>query len=360
MQVIMPVQRQSPTNRISTQLLGLAALINAVFGFLFVVTLAHAAGEVSAPNYTCAGENLVDRLRREKPADLAAREIEAAAVVNGRSVFWRISRDGRPDSWLFGTMHSPDPRVARLPDRVRTAFDGADTVLIENVDAMDPAKMARALVELRRYTLLEDGTTLDSLIDAKNVDRLREAVETRNMPWQVANLLQPWLVAAAITVPVCDLIARQKGEPVLDQVIGELAVSSAKDLKGLETIEEQFSAVEGIDRSFHIDALEETLMLGPLADDLMETTKQLYLEGNTAMMLPIVRQFAPDTYTGHGYAEFRQRLVSQRNRVMAERAAESLADGGAFIAIGALHLPGEDGLVSLLRERGFTLEPVAF
>jgi uncharacterized protein len=347
-------------NRIATHLLGAIASIHVLFAMTFLATLAHSANKMPEAEYSCGGDNLLDRLRAEKPDHLALREAEAAAVVNGRSIFWRVSGDGIADSWLFGTMHSPDPRVAGLPAAVRAALGRADTVLIENVEAMDPAKMARAMVELRHLALLEEGATLESLIGPESRDKLRLAVESRNMPWPVANMLQPWMVTAAISVPVCDLVARQNGEPVLDSAIAELAVASGKNLEGLETIEEQFTAVEGVDRQFHIDALEDTLALGPLADDLMETTKQLYLQGNTAMMLPIVREFAPSTYSGNGYADFHLRLISRRNAVMAERASQSIAEGPTFIAVGAMHLPGEDGLVSLLRGRGYRLEPVAF
>lgn len=352
------IRRRSSENTTLMQLLGLAAAAHCLLALLFVVTLAHAAGQISGGDGTCTGENLIDRLRHENPDKLATREAEAAAIANGNSIFWLISGDGKADSWLFGTMHSPDPRIARLPDRVKNAFADATTVLVESVDAMDSEKMARAMVALRRYTMLQDGTTLESLLGAENAGRLREALAARNIPWQVANRLQPWMVAAAISVPVCDLIAKQEGEPVLDTALVELALQTGKTVVGLETIEEQFAAVGGVERSFHIEALEDMLLLGPLADDLMETTKQLYLEGDTAMMLPIVREFAPETDAGQGYVEFRQRLVSKRNRVMAARAAAKLDEGGVFIAVGALHLPGKDGMVSLLRERGYTLEPV--
>ena len=52
------------------------------------------------------------------------------------------------------------------------------------------------------------------------------------------------------------------------------------------------------------------------------------------------------------------RFIDARNLVMAERMTERLDQGGAFIAIGALHLPGEKGLVSLLKARGYRVEPV--
>ena len=91
----------------------------------------------------------------------------------------------------------------------------------------------------------------------------------------------------------------------------------------------------------------------------MATTKALYLEGDIAMLLPLVRAYAPQTYDGKGHAEFQELLIAGRNRIMAGRAADHLEKGNAFMAVGALHLPGETGLIALLRQRGFTLEPVS-
>jgi uncharacterized protein YbaP (TraB family) len=58
------------------------------------------------------------------------------------------------------------------------------------------------------------------------------------------------------------------------------------------------------------------------------------------------------------YAAFEQRIILDRNKVMAERAAPILANGNVFMAVGALHLPGKDGVVELLRRQGFTVTAV--
>ena len=58
---------------------------------------------------------------------------------------------------------------------------------------------------------------------------------------------------------------------------------------------------------------------------------------------------------GDGYAEFEERIVTDRNRRMAERMQPMLTAGAAFVAVGALHLPGEEGIVALLREAGWTV-----
>ena len=58
------------------------------------------------------------------------------------------------------------------------------------------------------------------------------------------------------------------------------------------------------------------------------------------------------------YSDFEQRIIIDRNHRMAERALPILADGNAFIAVGALHLPGKEGLVELFRQAGFTVTRV--
>ena len=62
--------------------------------------------------------------------------------------------------------------------------------------------------------------------------------------------------------------------------------------------------------------------------------------------------------SGSAANSFMFRFIDTRNRIMAERMTERLNQGGAFIAIGALHLPGEKGLVSLLKARGYRVEAV--
>jgi uncharacterized protein len=136
-------------------------------------------------------------------------------------------------------------------------------------------------------------------------------------------------------------------------------MAQGKTPASLETIEEQLTAVATIPFSFHIAALRETLAGRGFSADLMETTKILYLQGNTAMMLPLIRLLAPDAYQGKGYASFQYFLLEQRNRSMVERAIAYLEQGNAFVAVGALHLPGETGLVSLLRKAGYVVEAVS-
>jgi uncharacterized protein len=338
----------------------LAAAMAALHVILFAAFLLSALGATRAlaGGVACAGTDLVQRLAAEDPQKLEQVRAEAAAIPNSTSVFWKIAKPGIAPSWLLGTMHSPDARIARMDGTVRAAFDASNTVLVESTDALDPAKMRAAMLELKDLAFLPAGSTLESLLPQAALAPLQREAETHGIPWAAARQMQPWMVAAAIARPVCELMAASTGEPVLDQMIALEAQKSGKTLEGLETVAEQFKAVASIPAEFHVNALADLVELGPLSDDVMETTKLLYLQGNTGLIVPLVRVYSPKAYAGKGYEEFEELLVGKRNAVMAQRSVPWFDKGGVFMAVGALHLPGENGVVALLQKAGFTVEPV--
>jgi uncharacterized protein YbaP (TraB family) len=85
----------------------------------------------------------------------------------------------------------------------------------------------------------------------------------------------------------------------------------------------------------------------------------LYLSGDIGMTMPMLKTVTPEEEGENSdYAAFEQRVILDRNKVMAERAAPILDSGNVFMAVGALHLPGKDGVIELLRQQGFTVTAV--
>ena len=83
----------------------------------------------------------------------------------------------------------------------------------------------------------------------------------------------------------------------------------------------------------------------------------IYLHGQTGLFWPYFEAVRPPGDDGTGYAEFEERMITARNAGMADNARPFIDAGGAFIAVGALHLPGEQGLVERLRRAGYTVTP---
>ena len=336
--------------------LKLLAALNLIFLAAFVATLIFSVSQARAEEAACAGEDMMAKMQRDDPAAVAAIRAEAAGVENGKGVLWRIDREGVAPSYLFGTMHMSDPRVVALDARARAAFDASSTVVIETTEVLDQAKMMAAMLANPELTMFTDGTTLISLVPEAERAQFEAALAARGIPPASVAKMKPWVIAAMVALPACEAARKAAGAPVLDVRLAGDAQAAGKALGGLETIADQLGAMASLPIEFHIRGLIDTLKLGDRVDDVVETMIVLYLEEETGMFWPFFRAALPGAGGGDaGFSAFEEAMVTARNRTMAERAMPFIDAGGAFVAVGALHLPGPEGLVALLREKGYRI-----
>lgn len=340
----------------------LMASLSLLVFVMFIWTIAEATN-VNAKNTTatneqsCGGKNLIAEYAANDPDTLKLIEENAAKIINGNSVFWKIEKLGIPASYLLGTMHMADERIAKLEGKRLLAFNQTDLLIVENTDALDPAKAQAAMAKLQHLTMLKTES-LNDLLDAETLKRLEPAITARGIPFAIATKLRPWLVATTISIPVCEIAAKKSGKPVLDELLAQKAKEAGKKIIGLETVEEQLSAIANMPREFHISALKETLYLGDEIKDVMETLKQLYIEGDIAKIQPLMKVISPKTSSLSDNKRFEEQLIINRNKIMATRAAPYLENGNVFLAVGALHLPDQTGLVKLIRDLGYSVTAV--
>lgn len=338
-------------------LIGLGFLkLLAVFAFFasFVfIDVPHAHSGEGA----CKGENLLVKLEQEDP--LAYRQViaQARATANSDSIFWKVQKEGIPVSYLFGTMHLADPEISTLAPDVVKAMEDVDTVVIETLDVLDPQKAQAAMGQLAHLTLLSEGTLRDRVEDELE-DELAAAVEARGIPMALADRMQPWLIATTISLPVCEVMRKQTGEQVLDSVIATRATETGKKLVGLETAAEQLEAIASLPEDYHVSALEETLASGNVANDMIQTLRDTYLAGDVGVVFPLMKVALPKAGDGEGAAQFQEALIEKRNITMVERSREMFQKGSVFMAVGALHLPDDNGIVAMLRNEGFEITPL--
>jgi uncharacterized protein YbaP (TraB family) len=338
--------------------LKLLAAVNVLFLVSLIVAMALATVRAGAEVPACGGHDMVAALEKNDPAAIATIRAEAARVPNGKGLLWKIEKDGHA-SFLFGTMHMTDQRVTSLPPAARQAFDASGTVVIETTDVLDKAGMMVALMKRPELTMFTDGTTLASLLPPGDIEGVNKALDHRGIPPASVAKMKPWMLSAMLALPPCELARQADGAPVLDIKLAQDAKASGKSLQGLETAMSQLEAMASLPMDFHIKGLVETLRLGDRADDVIETMIVLYVNGDTATFWPLLKAAMPDGLEDDaGYAAFEQTMITARNKIMAERAEPILAQGNAFIAVGAMHLPGPDGLVELFRKAGYTVTAV--
>ncbi len=325
---------------------------------VFFLSFQGVAESSEEPGETCKGNNLITQLEAENPGSLAKMREEAQEISNTGTVLWKVEGKADKPSYLFGTMHMADPEIVAMPEKTRSALESSSTIVVESTDALNQATATKAMMSLAHLTLLGEGQTLSGLVREDLHDELEAAVGARGLPMMLANRMQPWIIATTIALPACELARKKSGARVLDQVIADHAEKAGKELKGLETISEQFTAMASLPQEFHVNALENTLEMGTQAEDLIETLKYLYLTEETGLIWPLMKVMSPQSYSAEGSQDFQRTLIDDRNLLMAERSQPMLDEGGAFIAVGTLHLPGETGLVKLLRDKGYTVSAV--
>ena len=325
---------------------------------LLVALLLAGVMTARAAETECTAPSLLPAFRAS--GDYAALEKAAAAVPNGEGRVWRIRREGVADSTLFGTMHLSDPRILALPPAAKARFEAAKTLVIETTDILEETKAQLAILARVDLINLPPGKTLADLATPQQLATLRTALDGAGIPLQAIQTLQPWFFAAGMMMPGCETARLAAGAKPLDLRLAIDAEAAGKQVLGLEAATEQLEAMASLPIALQVDSLIATLVLKEKLPAIFESMTELYLEGRIAMISPLSEAVMPKENvtpeTVAGYRAFDAIIVTRRNHVMAERLLPILAKGDTMVAVGALHLPGEEGLVALLRAEGYSVE----
>jgi uncharacterized protein len=286
----------------------------------------------------------------------AAKAARADDLVNGDGLLWRVEKPNLAPSHLFGTIHSTDESALEVARRAAQLIRGAKVVATELGGPFDLVEKANMTAAILAKALDRDHDTFDGAIAWENREPIEKLIAGQGYPVPFAHHLKPWFLAVLTALPACEVSREALDLPEVDQFLAETAKDAGVKVIGLETPEEQLDAIATV-RPETAGALLAVAAREPgMSDDLYATMLRLYRESRPAEILPI-----SDAVGGLSAAErsaqdqFMRVLLVDRNALMAERAAPLLASGGAFIAVGALHLSGKDGLIERFRADGYVV-----
>lgn len=267
-----------------------------------------------------------------------------AAERYDHGLLWRIEKAGSAPSHLFGTVHVDDPRVTRLPEPVARRFDAAAGFTMEVV--FDPAMV----VQLATRMVYVDGRDLVKVAGADLYGKVVTAGSGLGLPPEALRQFKPWAVSVLLIMP-----QPQHGE-VLDVVLMQRAREQKKPIHELETVDEQIALFENLPER------DQLLMLRHTVENLDAVRRSVlglveaWLKRDLAAIARISgRVESTDPEVLRFNERFKVKLLDERNVRMVSRMRPQLTAGGAFIAVGALHLHGERGVLSLLARDGYTI-----
>jgi uncharacterized protein YbaP (TraB family) len=282
--------------------------------------------------------------RRFMVAAVAAAALPAWAAPErfARGLLWRVDRKGVAPSHVYGTIHVSDPRLESLPAPVKSAFDGARALMLEFIpDAYSKERFLEAAMFL-------DGQTLESKIGAADFERALEHLAPIGLPREFVNKMKPWGVLLNLHNP-----RGAQGAPLDSRLLG-LARERRMPLSQIEGVEEQIFTFDEFPMESQVALLKHALAHGAELLELADRTLEAYLARDLAMIWRLREEFsARYPAIAQHQAVLTKRVVHDRSVVMAFRMQRELRRGKAFIALGALHLYGQKGVLALLEADGY-------
>jgi uncharacterized protein YbaP (TraB family) len=265
-----------------------------------------------------------------------------------KGLLWVISHPAQKNSYLFGTMHSANPLITNMPDIVVKILKQSTSLTLELTFDLDTQLAAVNAM------MLPKDKNLAVLLGENDFKRLFNELKQNGITVSSLMNFKPWAAMILLLAP------KDHQGAVLDQILEKQATAQNKKIYALETVEEQLSVFDEFNLEEQITMLRSTLNDMSEVNDMLQKIQEFYLDRDIAGMW-----LYNETYLKKGTEKeqilmqrLMNKLLNERNPRMLKRMQNRLIEGNAFIAIGALHLPGKIGLLNLLTQQGYTLKPL--
>lgn len=274
-----------------------------------------------------------------------------ASIIYGQynSLLWKITGNGLSEpSYLYGTMHTTDARVFSFSDNVMIAFNSAKTYAME----LDPHEAFN--MSIISKLMMGKGYSLKAMVPEREYNLLDSIVKGQvGFPVKIFDNVAPVFTMTILEAGAMSLSDSSiKGNTdVLDMYFYKQAKKKKKKIVGIETVDEQLTALNTLSYIEQANMLVNELHMFEQSKNDGKDILRFYLDQN----LDSLAENDADTQMPE---KFYKALVTDRNIRMADRISTFAKQSSVFAAVGALHLPKEQGIIELLRAKGFTVEPV--
>lgn len=256
-------------------------------------------------------------------------------------LLWEIQhKNSDKKSYLFGTLHVKDNRAFQFSDSVIPMIKKSEMFALE----IHPDSVYNNFNENYYTTGLEN--IFKKILSEEDYQRLKNRFyEVNESDLDSFPLLHPQLIESMLTM--------ERDKPndrrtFLDAYLYGFAYNNKKEIGGLEKIEDQIPTIDNIDE----DEVKQSILyllntsVEKQYKELEEIT-QLYYNGDIEKILHYINNNGPT-----------DEIMVRRNKVMANSIENIMQNKSVFAAVGTAHLPGEDGVINLMREKGFTVTKV--
>lgn len=266
------------------------------------------------------------------------------AAENDRALLWSLSHGGEPAGFLLGTIHSEDPRVLDFKEEFLQQLASCEVFAMEMVPDLP------TLTRLTDYMQYQDERTLESEIGSERYAKVLSTLSSYQVPADWVAKMKVWATVMTLSVP-----PPETGF-FMDFSLSLRAAGSGLEVVGLETLEQQLSFLENMPEDQQLVLLDQALREYDRVQKVHDEMVLNYLTGDL-QRLQSTAQVQLEELDWETRDYFISQGIDARNHRMMDSLLPLLEESRVFVAVGALHLPGKEGLIELLREQGYELKP---
>ena len=298
---------------------------------LAVILLLFPIAGTPAPDIACRPLQINDGIAYPGPAEF------------GQGLLWRVTREDVPPSYVFGTIHVVERHVSEQLEKVRVLVAESEVFVMEAVPGPDDIAL------MRKMMFFDDGTKLRDVISVDLYAETLAVLRAYHLMEDDVATMKPWAAYLTMSYPA------EMGA-VLDQQLLHLARTGEASTRGLESLEELGSLFNSFSLADQVRLLTDAVCHREILEKDFVKMISLYTRGDLAGLVSYGQRysFADNTL----YESLAEKILTRRNHLMVERMQPALEQGKAFIAVGAMHLPGEEGVLALLKKHDFQITRV--
>ncbi len=267
------------------------------------------------------------------------------ANTDNNTLLWQISGKGlKKPSYLFGTFHLMCKDDIHISDPLKNAVKRSDVVYLE-LDMDDPANLLGGMMLMN----MKGGKQLKDLYSEVEYQKVESFFnDSLKMPLAFLQSMKPYFLIGLIYPKMMSCNASSG----MEEAIMKLAKENKKEIKGLETMAFQASVFDSI--PYEIQAKELLNTIDSLQKNKDEF-RQMVKAYNSQQMQDIEKMIKQSDF---GVKDNEELLLTSRNKNWVQQLNNIMTKQSSFIAVGAGHLVGNQGLIALLKTAGYTVTPL--
>lgn len=279
---------------------------------------------------------------------------------DSKGFFWKVEKDGSV-VYLLGSIHVGSDDLYPMRPDLNVAYANSDHLVVEvnTVAPMDEEEMADIQ---KKYMLYDDSTTLADHIDATTYAKLQDILKELGAPETAYDSFKAWLVYSRLVLIKSQLNGYEGGLGI-DTYFLQKALATGKSVLELESHDSQFSMLNNFSDELIASLLKETVETFHQPDNSAETMADVFRTNSIEPMVNVwlagdEAALTESTEAMKETPEYYKAVIKDRNVGMIEKIEGYLDNENKetyFVVVGAGHMLGEDGIVTKLKEKGYTI-----